>query len=108
MSKSVHTHREYLRALCKLKPYYRNILVKAADADAIKCICECIFNVLKGSVPITEKEKLKLRKHKKVLRELIKKGDLKKKRKIIIQTGGAFLPIVLGSLLSGVLSSLLK
>lgn len=108
MSHSVRTHNDFLQALHKLKPNYKIALLKAADDSAINCICECIYNVLKGSLPISKKEKTKLSKHKNTLRELVRKGYIKKKKKIIIQKGGAFLPIILSTLLSGVLSSLIQ
>lgn len=62
---------------------------------------------MQGKVPIEEKNKRKLKKYKSVLRELFRKGTDKVRKNIIIQTGGAFLPIILGSVLSTLLGSLI-
>lgn len=108
MSRSINTHKDLLSALRVLKPKYRTALLKTCDEEEINCICECIYNVLRGKVPIEEKNKKKLQKYKSVLRKLVRKGTNKVRKNIIIQKGGAFLPIILGSVLSGLLGSLVK
>lgn len=108
MKQRVHTYEEFLRALHFLKPKFRKALLKACDEKEINFICECIFNVLKGNILLEEKQKSKLNKHKKILRKLISKGNNKFRKNIIIQKGGAFLPIILGTILSTLLGSLVK
>ncbi|KAJ0169421.1 hypothetical protein K1T71_015008 [Dendrolimus kikuchii] len=108
MSRSLNTHKDLLSALHKLKPKYRTALLKSCDEDEINCICECIHNVLQGKVPIEEKNKKKLKNYKSVLRKLVRKGVNKARKSIIIQKGGAFLPIILGAILSGLVESLVK
>lgn len=103
----VATHQELLKALHYLKPKYRKALLKACDEDEINCICECIYNVLLGRVPLKEKEKNRLAKYKLILRKLISKGGNKLRKRIIIQKGGAFLPIILGTILSTLVNSLI-
>lgn len=104
----VKTHIELLRALHTLKPQYRSVLLKACNNEEINCICECIHNVLKGKIPLEENQKNKLKKHKNILRKLLCKGKSKTRKNIIIQKGGAFLPIILGSVLSSLVSSIFK
>ncbi|KAJ0169451.1 hypothetical protein K1T71_015038 [Dendrolimus kikuchii] len=99
---------ELIKTLHKLKPKYRTALLKSCDEDEINCICECIHNVLQGKVPIEEKNKKKLKNYKSVLRKLVRKGVNKARKSIIIQKGGAFLPIILGAILSGLVESLVK
>lgn len=106
MSRSLNTHKELLSALCKLKPKYRTALLKSCGEEELNCICECIHNVLQGRVPIEGKDKNKLKKYKTVLRKLLQKGSHKLRRNIIIQQGGAFLPIILGSIFSKLLGLL--
>lgn len=106
MMQRLNTHKDLLLALHKLKPKYRKALLKSCDEKEIKCICECIHNVLQGKVPIEEKHKKKLKKYKSVLRKLVRKGVNKVRKNIIIQKGGAFLPIILGSILSALIGSL--
>lgn len=107
MISRVTTHKELLKALHTLKPKYRTALLKASSDKLIHCICECIYNVLKGKLTLKKEDHQKLKKHKNILRKLISKGGkTKDRKKIIIQKGGAFLPIILGSVLSGLLGSL--
>lgn len=108
MKYRVKTHEEFLRALHFLKPKYRKVLLKACNKEEINCICECIFNVLKGKIPLPKKQKNKLDKYKNILRKLISKGTDKVRKNIIIQKGGAFLPIILSSVLSALLNSLVN
>lgn len=105
MSERVTTHLDLLKALHSLKPKYHKALLKACGEEEINCICECIFNILNGEIPLKEKDKCKLRKHKTVLRKLVTKGKKIPRKRIIVQEGGAFLPIILGSILSSLLSS---
>lgn len=105
----IKTHEELLKALQLLKPKFQRALLKSCDEAEINCICECIYNVLKGKIPLQDKALKKLHKHKNTLRTLISKGKNKKNRKkIIVQKGGAFLPIIIGSVLSALLGSLVK
>lgn len=104
----VTTHQELLRALHTLKPKYRKALLKVCSDEEINCICECIHNVLHGKVQLEDKEKQKLDKYKNILRKLISKGKSTSRKRIIIQKGGAFLPIILGTVLSGFLNSMLN
>lgn len=106
MSRSLNTHKELLSALHKLKPKHRVALLKSCSKEELNCICECIHNVLQGKVPIEEKDIYKLKKYKYLLRKLLRKGTNKLRKTIIIQKGGAFLPIILGSILSTLLGSL--
>lgn len=106
MPDRVVTHQHLLKALHTLKPKYSKALLKACDEDEINIICECIYNVLKGKIPLDNLEKNKLNKHKNILRKLVSKGKQKLRKTIIVQKGGAFLPIILGAVLSSLLSSL--
>lgn len=109
MSRTVTNNAEFLRALRSLKPKYRLALLKNTDCSSIKCICECTYNILQGKIPLSRKQRVALRRHKNVLRKLVKRGEnWKKKKRILVQSGGAILPLLLGPLLGGVLSTLFK
>lgn len=85
----------------------RNIL-KEADPDLIKALCDCSVNVLNGNIDVGVSVKKKLKKYKKDLRAIsCPKRKLSLKRKLIIQRGG-FLPTLLGALLNGVVGTYLK
>lgn len=108
MSPRVNTHKNFLQALHVLKPKHCKALLKVCSEEEINCICECIYNVIQGKVPIQEKHRSLLKKYKYILRKLVSKQKNKSRRNIIIQKGGAFLPIILGSVLSALLDSFVK
>lgn len=86
----------------------RNSILKAADPELIKALCDCSLNILRGNVQVTKTVKDRLGKYKKELRALsCPKRKLSFKRKLIIQRGG-FLPPLLGALLSGVIGAYLS
>ena len=103
--KSIRKRKSDLLYVCCQSPKYRKELLRHADNEFIKCICQCSKKVLNGTIPITSKEKRKLRKYKKVLRRLNSaKKSISGKRKVIVQSGGGFLlgliPAVIGALAS--------
>lgn len=96
-----------LHALVYAPPRLRHALIQHANKDLIRCICECALNLLHGNVTVSESEKSKLRKYKKILRKLVdKKENLGGKKKIINQKGGSFLPLLLGPIVSAIISSI--
>lgn len=106
MSRSLKTHKDLLSALNTLKPRHRQAILKSCDEEEINCICECVHNVLQGKVPLEKKEKNKLKRFRILLRKLVRKGTTKIRKQILVQKGGAFLPIILSSILSGIISTL--
>uniref|UniRef100_A0A1Y1KWP3 Uncharacterized protein n=1 Tax=Photinus pyralis TaxID=7054 RepID=A0A1Y1KWP3_PHOPY len=109
MSAKLTKHAELLRALAKLGPKERQALIKCLDDDQIHCICECIYNTLKGKAELTDNQKRSLSRHKTILRRMVKPHEtIRKKKQILVQSGGAFLPFILGPLLGGILGSLFK
>jgi hypothetical protein len=108
MSRSITSHSDVLRALSRARPCMRKSMLKAADIGVVKSICEIADNTLKGNVKLNSKQKSRLSRHKKVLRRLARKGaNWKAKKRILVQKGGALIPLLL-PLLGGVLSSLLQ
>jgi len=75
-------------------------LLKEADAEVVKAIAECVYNVLFGDVDLTPEEFSKLKREKQFMRDLVKKKkSVKKKKELLIQKGGA-LPLLLGPALA--------
>ena len=102
-------HAEVLRALSRLPKKERQILLRYIDLKLTRCICECAYNVLKGNVPLDDKQKAYLKKHVTVLRRLARTGDKITEKKKIIQTGGGhFLPTLLIPILTTVLADILR
>ena len=105
MSRNVQNNMEVLRALIKLNPKQRANVLKDADSDLIIAICECVLNTLKGNVPLTSNQKNKLSRFRRLLHKLVHKPkQWKVKRKLLVQKGGAILPILLGAVVSSLLS----
>lgn len=109
MSQALVKNASTLKFLADAKPHQRKAVLKTADKELIHCICECVYNTIQGKVPLTINQKNRLCRHKKDLRIIAQKtGSLQKKKKLLVQKGGAILPLILGPLITGVLSSLFK
>ena len=64
MSRRVKKYKHHLKfiSVCEHKSCKR--LLGDCDKELIKSICECALNVLHGSIPLQQKNKIKLAKHK--------------------------------------------
>ena len=107
MAQRLRKNHDFLKLLVKCTPAQRKAILKEADDSLVRTICECLFNVLKETVPVSKPAKRKLLKHKKALTTLAEKSNpLNKKKQILVQHGGNFLSVLLPRVLR-VLSSLL-
>jgi len=105
MSRRVRKYMPVLKRITKLGEKAKRDYVRKCDKEFLDCISECAKNVIKGNVPLTDRQKTKLRRSRNDLRALsVKKTSSRKKRRILQKGGflGALLPPVLA-----VLSSLL-
>lgn len=101
MSKCVIKHIHLLDTLARAKPSERKTILKQSNFGLIKSIVECIENVLDGNVKLDKNRVKKLKKYKSQLRKIYTSGrKWTSKKKIIIQTGGAFLPALLVPIIS--------
>lgn len=106
--KRLKTNHHMLHVLKKSKPKLRQILLKNCNSEVIKTICEIAINILNGNHKVSKHTFKHLNKNKKILRCLAcPKKSINIKRKLIIQKGG-FLPMLIGSVLSGVVGDLLS
>ena len=62
---------DYLKILCKCKSNMRKVILTNADKDLINTICECVYNCLNGNIELNNEIKMKLKRHKKDLRNLV-------------------------------------
>ena len=96
-----------LGALCHADKKHRTAITRTADKPLVKCICECVLNVLHGVVKLSTSEKRRLSKHKRALRKLSHShDDWRTKKRVIIQNGGSLLPILLAPLVSTFISKI--
>ena len=101
MSRRVKKNYHHLKVLSTSKPHQVKALLKVADDDLIKSVCECVYNVLKTTVPVTPRKKQQLAEHKSALLTLAdKEVPFSKKRKVLEQKGGNFLSLILPPVLS--------
>ena len=100
MSQRLKEHSNIFKHLYSLNHVRRNKWIKRhLDKDLILYVCECIKNLLKGNIPITQEKKKELAKNRKELRQLAdEKVPIKQKKKIIQQ--GGFLTSMLGPIVS--------
>ena len=107
MAQRLRKNHDFLKLLAKCTPAQRKAILKTADDALVRTICECVLNVLKGTVPVSKPAKKKLLPHKKSLIALAEKSTpLHKKKKLLVQHGGNFLSVLLPPVLR-VLSSIL-
>jgi hypothetical protein len=99
MAHRLHAHAHELQALNKVKKCKekRNHIIECGGPDLVHCICDCVYNILKGNIPIKDQDKKQLKRHSHKLRELIKKKTTNKKRKELVQEGG-FLGLIIPSI----------
>lgn len=105
--KRLRKNRHILHLLKNQNKKFRNSILKTCDDDVIKALIEISINTLNGNNRIPKKILSFLRKHKNTLRCLAStKRTLKAKRRILIQKGG-FLPVLIGTVLSGIIGKLI-
>lgn len=93
---SVKKHLPVLKLIQEAPPKLRYRILRHSDLKIIKTIYECIYNTLMGNISLTKSEIIKLKQFKKILREILHTdGGLKEKRRLILQSGGSFLPTLL-------------
>ena len=91
MAQRLRKNHDFLKLLVKCTPAQCKAILKVADDALVRTICECVLNVLKGTVPVSKPTKKKLLVHKKPLIALAEKSTpLEKKKKLLVQHGGNF------------------
>ena len=80
-----------LKYLGKVKPAEYKAIIKSAPSGLINAIGECCYNVLRGNVPVTERQKQRLKKYKTLVRAIgDRKLSVKRRRRALLQKGGSF------------------
>lgn len=106
---SVKKHLPLLELIQSAKPKLRKSILATCDIDFVRTLLECIFNTLNGNINISDSDKKKLKQFKTILRKVLhSKGGLKKKREVIVQNGGAFLPHLLAPIVSAGVAQFVK
>lgn len=101
MSSLVLKQLPLLELISKVNKNSRTKILKYCDLKLTEAIVECVFNVLNNNVQLERNHVNKLKKYKKILRELANpKHKVKKKQNLMIQSGGSFLPLILTPIVS--------
>lgn len=108
----IKKHAHILQVLMSCKnPKLRKSIIEQSGDGLTKVLCEVVKNSLlsDGCIKHTKKDIQKLKKHKKTFVKLIdRKVPIKRKKKILVQTGGGFLSALIKPLLSIFLPGLIK
>ena len=93
-------------ALCK-NPEIISRIISDSPENVIKSICNAALNTAEGNVTLKNREKKILSKNRELIERLIQKGEpASKKRKILKQTGGHVLGLIIPTILGAVISTL--
>lgn len=99
-------HRDFLSLLSASarNKKRRDKLIDIGNSGEISAVSECVDNILRGSVPLTKRQLIRLRRHRHALRNLaLKRFSIGQKKNILKQKGGiigAILPLALSALTS--------
>lgn len=98
ISENLRKHFPMLKLISQMNLRARKTILKhqSSDPSFYKAIRELAKNTVNRNIPLSEKNKRKLKKDKRHILLLVKKGHKKhKRRKLVLQSGrGFFLPVV--------------
>lgn len=109
MKKQYVKYLPLLEQLAKANTVNRMKILKDADPQFVRLICESVFNILKGNIKLTERHYRKLSPHKRTLLFLARKENSLTAKRVALakkKGGAAFLPMLLPVVIS-LVSSLL-
>jgi hypothetical protein len=110
MSARVQKMLPELKRISRMKEKDRKKFIATCGKDVIHYICECSKNLLKGNLPLKQRQLNLLSRHKHWLRKLALKKTTLSKRKKILQKGGfvhLLIPTLVSSL-SGLVGNLVS
>lgn len=98
--KSVRKNYHLLKLLQSTTPSQRQALLKTITPSQLHSICEVCYNVLHGNVPVKVS---KIKKYKSVIRKLgDKKVSNKRKKNILVNQAGGFLPYIIPAVIGAI------
>ncbi len=78
--KNISSQKHLLSELANPKSKYRTSILKKAQPELVLAICESVYNLLEGKLPLDKEKKDSLLKYKHILRKLVQKNNLKYKK----------------------------
>jgi hypothetical protein len=102
MSQLLHQNIGYLQLLTCCSPHQRDFLLATATPEQLHTLCEVCYNLLRGTIPHSIKQKQKLIRFLDEIRELADSSvPFKTKKTILVQHGGGFVGDLISPLLTG-------
>ena len=98
---NLRKQKDILTYLAQCKKNIRKAILKNADKELIDAICQCVFNLLRGNIQLSETEKQNLGRYKNTLRSIVGRSLLKVKKNILVQQGG-FLQFLIPAAITGI------
>ena len=95
MSRLVRTHAAFLQLLYATNAKQRKVLLQTISNEQLKALCEVIWNVYKGTVPVSDRYVKKLTPYKTIIRSLISRRVGRKRKKIILVQRHSMIPWLL-------------
>lgn len=97
MTKRIIKNLELIKALSRCSSVEKKQLLRTARPELVNAICDCVHNVLQGNVPISSRQKQKLKVKRNILRQLTnRKNKTPKRKRLLIQHGSGILSSILG------------
>ena len=104
MSQVVKKNRSYLQLLVYCPHHQRKLLLETATPAQVHAIVQAAHNLCRGHIPLSNREKEILMPFKDSIKELEDPSTpYKKKKQILVQEGGSFIPDMLTPFLSALL-----
>ena len=89
MSKALKNSQHYIQLLAKSGPKRRKALLGQATGEELRGLCEICLNLLKGNIPLSDRDFQKLKRNSKTIKVLASsKIPLKVKKRVVSQKGG--------------------
>lgn len=100
MSLNLRQDKAFLELLASTNPFQQKALLITATPSQVHSICECIVNVLYGTIPLDSRDRSSLLSHKNALYTLAKPTlPYPEKKKLLVQEGGGVLDQLLPAIL---------
>jgi hypothetical protein len=107
LPKNLEKHLYDLHLLNEASPRQKKALLEQSPASLVRAVCQCCDFVLKGDVQIDRNQFHKLKRHRKQVRQLAGKGNLKTKRQLLVRhQKGGFLGALLGPLIAPIIGGI--
>ena len=99
----------FFQFLATLSQSRQKALMKGADREILRALAEVCINLINRNIPLSAKEKAKLRPYAKDIYKLSLRGQSLKKQQAIVQRGGllgtllaTLVPTILGAVLGNI------